>query len=105
MSDNINMVDALHKTIYNQDQQIAQLKAENEMLKSDVKEFQEWRKAKNKGIRLLQQQLKDNTKQMCEKIREKLSLHCDYKDNIGWYMPENKFNLILDQIENEKESN
>lgn len=51
------------------------------------------------------QSLTNYTKQVCEKIREKLSLHCDYKENIGWYMPENKFNLILDQIENEKESN
>lgn len=51
------------------------------------------------------QSLTDYTKQVrnevCEKIREKLSLHCDYKENIGWYMTENKFNLILDQIENE----
>ena len=49
----------------------------------------------------LKELISDYTKQVCEKIREKLSLHCDYKDNIGWYMPENKFNLILDQIENE----
>ena len=48
----------------------------------------------------LQQQLKDNTKQVCEKIRKQLILHCDYldKDN-GWYIPEDKINLILDQIE------
>lgn len=41
-------------------------------------------------------------KEVCEKIREKLSLHCDYldKDN-GWHIPEDKINLILDQIENE----
>ena len=35
MSDNINMVDALHKTIYKQDQRISELEAENERLKKE----------------------------------------------------------------------
>lgn len=56
-------------------------------------------------IKNLKQQLKSQPAEIVEKIRKELSLHCDYKDNIGWYMPENKFNLILDQLENEKESN
>ena len=61
-------------------QQIAELKAENAQL---------------------QQQLKDNTKQVCENIRK---FAYDTFNEFGCF-DETDLEHILDQIENEKESN
>ena len=38
-------------------------------------------------------------KQICDEIREKLKAHCDYTNDIGWYITEEKIDIILNQIE------
>ena len=65
MSENINMVDALHKTIYNQNQQIAELK----------KQLEE----KNQHITELQKQL--NGKKLLEDNYARLSERYDMLDS------------------------
>lgn len=44
-------------------------------------------------------------KQVCDEIRDKLKAHCDYTDeeNIGWYLPEHKIDMLLDQTKKKKE--
>ena len=41
-------------------------------------------------------------KQVCDEIRKKLELHCEYirtKDFVGWYLSESKIGVLIDQIE------
>ena len=54
----------------------------------------------------LKEQLTQVRKQVCDEIRDKLKAHCDYTDeeNIGWYLTEHKIDMLLDQIEQAKES-
>ena len=47
MSENINMVDALHKTIYNQNQQIAELKKQLEEKEKEMAKLRELRAIKD----------------------------------------------------------
>ena len=64
-----------------QNERIAELKAENEEL---------------------QQQLKDNTKQVCEKIREKLMKYAIQKPNKDYSVitiVDNRLDFLIDQIE------
>lgn len=44
-------------------------------------------------------------KQVCDEIKEKLKAHCDYTDeeHIGWYISEEKIDIILNQIEKGEE--
>ena len=44
-------------------------------------------------------------REVCDEIREKLKAHCDYtdEDSIGWYLTEHKVDMLLDQIEKNKE--
>lgn len=70
---------ATNKIIGDQSKQIAELKTENEILKGQVEELNDdnmslRKKTSKEGVEILldiKQQLKDNTKQVCEKIREK----------------------------------
>lgn len=44
---------------------------------------------------------KQTRHQVCDEIRHKLKTYCDYTDeeNIGWYLTEDKIDILLNQIE------
>lgn len=110
MSENINMVDALHKTIYNQNQQIAELKKQLAEKEKEMAKLRELRAIKDDAsqcvvvngvkfsyeqiliiqdmnynydmkIKNLKQQLKSQPAEIVEKIRKELGLKLKYKLN------------------------
>ena len=72
MSENINMVDALHKTIYNQNQQIAELKKQLEEKDADIIALDTDNYSFKQQIDNLKQQLKDQPAEIVEKIRKSI---------------------------------
>lgn len=99
MSENINMVDALHKTIYNQNQQIAELQKQLEE-KEKIIQMQQNIERYDIGEMLtentkLRQQLKSQPVEIVEKIKKgiKDNMICFWKDE-----DQKSFNRILKSI-------
>lgn len=40
-------------------------------------------------------------KRVCDEIKELLKMHCEYTEEeyIGWYLPENKIDLLINKVE------
>ena len=93
MSENINMVDALHKTIYNQDQQIAELEKQLEEKDADIIALDTDNYSFKQQIDNLRQQLKSQPAEIVEKIKKEFQNHL-----IEWYEDEENINneLYLD---------
>lgn len=74
MSENINMVDALHKTIYNQDQQIAELQKQLEekkrLLQYGKTEIKKLHKRINDIVKRDEKLFKSQPAEIVEKIKE-----------------------------------
>ena len=84
MSENINMVDALHKTIYNQNQQIAELQKQLEEKKKEIEELKESKQYfivnYDHIVDKLQKQLKSQPAEIVEKIKEQIFNHFNVKN-------------------------
>lgn len=107
MNENINMVDALHKTIYNQDQQIAELKKQLEEKTKTIQGLVEAQKHLEESASyqmlldtqkeniLLKMQLKSQPAEIVDKIKKgiKDNIICFYKDE-----DRKSFNRILKSI-------
>lgn len=39
-----------------------------------------------------------NNKILIDLIKNKLKGHCEYSNELGWYLPENKIDLLLNKI-------
>lgn len=37
--------------------------------------------------------------QACEDIKEKLIQHCEYNKKLGWYLPSDKLNLLINKMQ------
>lgn len=74
MSENINMVDALYKTIYNQDQQIAelqkQLEEKEKLLQYGMNEIKNLHKRINDIVKRDEKLFKSQPAEIVEKIKE-----------------------------------
>ena len=104
MSENINMVDALHKTIYNQNQQIAELKKQLEEKDKEIETKNSINNLYKATVSLrdndfkdlvyennsLKQQLKSQPAEIVEKIRKEFQKHL-----IDWYEDEENINSDL----------
>ena len=107
-----NNVYALHKTIYNQNQQIAelkkQLKEKNQHITELKKQLEETKQTGSYQVMLmcqkenilLKQQLKSQPAEIVEKIRQLLGLKLEYKhnENVPILKICNQINEVLDTI-------
>lgn len=105
MSENINMVDALHKTIYKQDQLIAELKKQLEEKDKKIAELEEitdsvvstayYKLARTDEIIKLKAQLKSQPAEIVEKIGGEIYTRMVVECKETKYTD---INLILDTI-------
>ena len=85
------------------EQQLAEKDKEIEELKEHIK-FLENKCLNEINVKLVnvtKEKMQEIRKQVYDKIKELLKMHCEYtdEDHIGWYLPEDKIDLLINKVE------